>query len=212
MESVGGVGVIDKGAAILAAVAVEPLDLAGIQAVTGLPRATAHRLAVALEHHRLLRRDAIGRFCLGFELLRLGRLAAESFPLADLAQPVLSELRDSTGESVQLYVREGEARRCVTSLPSPHALRWTVAEGALMPLHLGSAGKVLIGEARLTESVEEREPGVASVSAAVCDTDGSVVAAVSISGPVERISRSPRVRFGSDVQAAAARLSALIPR
>ena len=59
--------------------------------------------------------------------------------------PVLEALRDRTGESVQLYVREGDARRCVVSLPSPHALRWTVAQGALLPLGVGSAGRVLLG-------------------------------------------------------------------
>ena len=114
-----------------------------LQQATGLPRATCHRLAVALEHHHLLRRDAAGRFCLGFELIRLGRVAADEFPLADAATPVLEALRDRTGESVQLYVREGDARRCIVSLPSPHALRWTVAQGALLPLGVGSAGRVL---------------------------------------------------------------------
>ncbi|MCU1500982.1 MAG: putative IclR family transcriptional regulator [Ilumatobacteraceae bacterium] len=217
MDSVGRVGVLDKGISIIAAVAEGPLDLAGLQRVTGLPRATAHRLAVALERHHLLRRDASGRFCLGFELIRLGRLATDAFPLAELARPALVALRDRTGESVQLYVREGDARRCIVSLQSPHALRWTVAEGALLPLGIGSAGKVLdgtgIGGARrggasngVVESVEEREPGVASVSAPVTDRDGVILGAVSVSGPVERLSRAPRRRFGRDVERAAAEI------
>ena len=73
-----GVGVLDKATAVLRAVEAAPLDLAGLQAATGLPRATAHRLATALEAHGLVRRDAQGRFCLGFELVRLGRSAARS--------------------------------------------------------------------------------------------------------------------------------------
>lgn len=205
-----GVGVLDKGVVILRAVAERPLDLADLQAATELPRATCHRLAVALERHHLLRRDALGRFCLGFELIRLGRVAADEFPLAETATPVLEALRDRTGESVQLYVREGEARRCVVSLPSPHALRWTVAQGALLPLGVGSAGRVLAGESGILASVEEREPGVASVSAPVRDRDGAVVAAISVSGPVERLSRSPKRRFGTDVERAAADVAALI--
>jgi DNA-binding IclR family transcriptional regulator len=212
MDSVGGVGVLDKGMTIIAAVATEPLDLAGLQRVTGLPRATAHRLAVALEQHHLLRRDVYGRFCLGFELIRLGRLAADAFPLAELATPALVALRDRTGESVQLYVREGEARRCIVSLPSPHALRWTVTEGALLPLGIGSAGRVLAGTTGVVESVEEREPGVASVSAGVVGRDGRLLAAVSVSGPVERLSRTPRRRFGRDVERAAADITGRLPR
>jgi DNA-binding IclR family transcriptional regulator len=210
MDSIGGVGVLDKGVRILRAVAERPLDLAALQAATGLPRATCHRLAVALEQHHLLRRDSLGRFCLGFELIRLGRVAADEFPLAEVATPVLEQLRERTGESVQLYVREGDARRCVVSLPSPHALRWTVAQGALMPLGVGSAGRVLDGVPGVVASVEEREAGVASVSAPVVDRTGAVVAAISVSGPVERLSRSPQRRFGGDVAAAAERVAALV--
>jgi DNA-binding IclR family transcriptional regulator len=212
MESVSNVGVIDKGVAILQALSVAPLDLAGLQHVTGLPRATAHRLAVALEEHHFVRRDVQGRFCLGFELIRLGRAAADEFPLAEMATPELTALRDGTGESVQLYVREHDARRCVVSLQSQHALQWIVPVGALLPLSLGSAGKVLAGPhaPQVAESVEEREAGVASVSAAVVDRAGGVVAAVSISGPVERLTRRPAERFGAPVLAAASRISSLV--
>ena len=204
------VGVIDKSVEILAALAAGPLDLAGLQQATGLPRATAHRLAVALESHHLVRRDGLGRFCLGFELIRLGRAAADAFPLAELATPALADLRDRTGESVQLYVLEDDARRCVVSLRSGHALQWLVPVGALLPLEVGSAGKVLSGAADLAESVEEREPGVASVSAAVRDRSGAVVAAVSISGPVERLTRRPAAACGDAVRAAAGAVSAAL--
>jgi DNA-binding IclR family transcriptional regulator len=53
------------------------------------------------------------------------------------------------------------------------------------------------------QSVAERESGVASVSAPVRDGTGQVVAAVSVSGPVERIGRRPGVRWAADLLAAA---------
>lgn len=210
MDIVTGVGVLDKALAIVRSVAEAPRSLSELQEHTALPRATAHRLAVALERHGMLRRGGDGRFELGAELGMLGRLAAERFPLAELARPVLVALRDSTGESVQLFVREGTQRRCVISLQSPHALRWIVPDGALLPLDVGSAGRVLSGEAGpqgWVESVEEREPGVASVSAPVLDAAGSVMAAVSISGPVERLTREPGARFGVQVVSAARALA-----
>lgn len=213
MDIVTGVGVLDKAVLVLRAVADEPLGLQALQAATGIPRATVHRLAVALEAHGLLRRDPSGRFDLGPELATLGRVAAERYPLADLATPVLADLRDTTGESVQLFVREGGHRRCVRSLQSPHALRWIVPEGVLFPLDLGSAGRVLVGRTGpdgWVESVEEREAGVASVSAPVVDLDGGVIAAVSVSGPIDRLTRSPGRRFGRRVAAAADALSALV--
>src|SRR3954454_8335628 len=213
MESVSGVGVLDKAVLVLRVLSRDaPLGLADLQDATGLPRATAHRLAVALEEHGLVRRDAAGRFCLGFELIAMGRAASESFPLAELARPSLLALRDETGESVQLFVREGDERRCVVSLQSTHGLRWIVPEGARLPLGVGSAGRVLIGDGSVewTESVEEREPGVASVSSPVAGKDGSVVAAVSVSGPVERMSRQPGKRFGSAVAECAKTLTAAL--
>ncbi|MBI5088049.1 MAG: helix-turn-helix domain-containing protein [Actinobacteria bacterium] len=202
MDSLSGVGVIDKGVLILQALRDRPLDLAGLQDACRLPRATAHRLVVALEHHHLVRRDAQGRFCLGFELVALGRIAADQFPLGEIAAPALSELRERCGESVQLYVREDDARRCVV-----HALRWIVPEGSLLPLDVGSAGKVLTGAPLSAggwiESVEEREAGVASVSSPVLDGRGATVAAVGVSGPIERLTRSPGERFGPRVAEAA---------
>ena len=75
MDIVTGVGVLDKAVHVLRAVAEAPRSLADLQQATGLPRATAHRLAVALEEHGLLRRDEEGRFDLGPELSAVERVA-----------------------------------------------------------------------------------------------------------------------------------------
>jgi DNA-binding IclR family transcriptional regulator len=212
MESVSNVGVLDKAIRVLRAIEESgPQSLLDLQASTGLPRATLHRLAVALEAHGLLRREPSGRFCLGLGLVAFGAAAAYAFPIAGLARPRLVALCQQTGESVQLYVREGDRRRCAVSLPSPHGLRWIVSEGSLLPLHLGSAGRVLtgeLGELGWVETVEEREAGVASVSAPVARPDTGVLAAVSVGGPVERLTRAPGERFGPDVVAAAKEIAA----
>ncbi|HUW01480.1 MAG TPA: IclR family transcriptional regulator [Acidimicrobiales bacterium] len=213
MESVSGVGVLDKAVTILQAVAGSPASLAELMSRTGLPRATVHRLGAALELHGLLRRDGAGRYELGLGLVSLGQAASERFPLVELARPVLDELRTVTGESVQLFVREGAQRRCVVSLESPHGLRWIVPQGSVLPLDVGSAGRVLSGEVSRqgwVQSVGEREAGVASVSAPVVGAEGSTVAALSVSGPIERLTRQPGRRFGSAVVAAADRVSSLL--
>jgi len=210
MESVSGVGVLDKGVMILQAVAEAPASLSELMSRTGLPRATVHRLGAALELHGLLRRDGSGRYELGLGLVSLGQAAAERFPLVEVARPVLEDLRATTGESVQLFVREGTQRRCVVSLESPHGLRWIVPQGSVLPLDVGSAGRVLSGEVSKhgwVQSVGEREAGVASVSAPVVAADGSTVAAVSVSGPIERLTRQPGKRFGAAVIAATGRIS-----
>lgn len=190
---------LDKAVAILDALEAGPLALAELVAATGISRATAHRIAAALEHHGLVGREAGGRFVLGPRLTRPSLEAA--------ARPVLEDLRDATQESAQLYVPRNGSRVCVLSLESPHSLRTIVAVGAVLPLDKGSAGKVLragveLGRRGWAQSVEEREPGVASVSAPVW-RDGGVVAAVSVSGPVGRTTRTPGRRYAPAVVKAA---------
>ncbi|MGH9289983.1 MAG: IclR family transcriptional regulator [Acidimicrobiales bacterium] len=209
MNSISGVGVVDKAVGVLAALERGPQSLAELVAATGLSRATAHRLAVALEAHGLVRRDEDGRFSLGLRLIGLGHAAAEAVPGWLDARPALAWLQEQTGESVQLYVRDREARVCVESLEAPHELRTIVPVGARLPLDRGSAGRVLRDSAASgwVESVEERQPGVASVSAPVVDPSGRVVAAVSVSGPIDRTTRAPGRRYGAAVADAATRIS-----
>jgi DNA-binding IclR family transcriptional regulator len=207
--SVSGVGVLDKAVTILRALEDGPRSLLDLAAATSLPRATTHRLASALESHRLLDRDQDGRFVLGPALARLGQVA-QGHPgrsLVEAARPVLAALRDRTGESAQLFVRSADSRLCVLSLESPHSLRTIVPVGASLPMDRGSAAKVLAAGPEVlrrgwAQSVEERERGVASVSAPVV-VAGRVVAAVSVSGPIERTSRQPGRQYAAAVTDAA---------
>lgn len=212
-ESVSDVGVLDKAVAILAALERGPMALAALTGATGYHRATAHRIATALEAHGLVRRDHEGRFALGGRLVEMGRVASRGLPLGDAARPALEALRHGTRESVQLYVRDGDNRVCIDALESPHGLRTIVAVGAVLPLSKGSAGVILRGDASAlrrgwAESVAEREAGVASVSAPVVDLDNAVRAAVSVSGPIERTSRQPGRKYARMVMAAARAIEA----
>ena len=82
MDNTSGVGVLDKAAIVLGALEAGPLTLAGLVQDTGLARPTAHRLATALEHHRLVARDLQGRFVLGPRLGELATAAGEDRLLA----------------------------------------------------------------------------------------------------------------------------------
>ena len=75
MDNSSGVGVLDKAAIVLSALEAGPATLAQLVGATGLARPTAHRLAVALEHHRLVSRDMQGRFVLGPRLAELASSA-----------------------------------------------------------------------------------------------------------------------------------------
>jgi DNA-binding IclR family transcriptional regulator len=262
MNDTSGVGVLDKAVSVLAAVESGPATLAQLVAATGLARPTTHRIAVALEHHRLLARDVQGRFILGPRVAELASSAGEDRLLA-VAQPVLIQLRDATGESAQLYrlagrvgggrgvggggTTGGDVRVCVAAAERASGLRDTVPVGAALPMTAGSAAQVLLaweeGErmhrglrgAKFTAttlagvrrrgwaaSAAEREAGVASVSAPVrgavgagagaggAGAHGRVLAAVSVSGPIERLTRSPGRLHAAAVVAAGDKISDLL--
>ena len=231
-----GVGVLDKAVAILSTLEAGPHSLAELVAATGIARPTAHRLAVALEFHRLVTRDLSGRFTIGIRNAELGAAAGEDRLLA-AAAPALAALRDATGESAQLYKRQGDQRICVAVAERLSGLRDSVPVGSALTMSAGSAAQILLAwedsekihrgltNARFTaaalavdrrrgwaQSVGEREAGVASVSAPVKAPNGKVIAAVSISGPIERLGRQPGRIHAAAVVATAARLSEYLAR
>ncbi len=199
-----------------------PATLAEVVGGTGLSRPTAHRLLSALETHHLVGRGG-GRYALGMRLMGWAERAV-GLDLVEAARPVLAALTVETGESTQLYVREGDHRVCVASVErAGGGLRDTVPVGAVLPLDRGSGGKVLLAWAEDRErfprieaekleeirsrgwaqSVAEREAGVASVSAPVFLSDGGLRAAVCASGPTSRLGEHPGERLARPVVAAA---------
>jgi DNA-binding IclR family transcriptional regulator len=159
-------------------------------------------------------------------------LAAGEDRLIAAAAPALAALRDATGESAQLYKRQGDVRLCVAVAERLSGLRDSVPLGAGLTMQAGSAAQVLLSweesekihrglkGARFTaahlaanrrrgwaQSVGEREAGIASVSAPVRSPNGKVIAAVSISGPIERLGRQPGRLHAAAVVATAERLT-----
>jgi DNA-binding IclR family transcriptional regulator len=236
-SQVTGVGVLDKSVRILDALESGPLALMDLVVATEIPRPTAHRLAVALETHRLLARDEEGRFTIG---PRVSELGSED-RLKAIAQPPLDLLRDRSAESVQLFRRVSNNRICIAVADRASGLRDTVPLGARLPMTAGSAAQVLLAFAQIgahrdreaekavghysallpntvfnlatlarvqqqgwAQSVAEREPGVASLSVPVLGHQRQLVAALSLSGPRERLgaesalSHIPQLRDAAD--------------
>lgn len=234
MERGSGVGVVDKTSAILSVLEKGPATLAELVTDTHLARPTVHRLCLALEHHHLVGRDARGAFVLGRRFLELAAAVGED-RLVAAAQPILDALRDRTGESAQLFRPHGEHRICIAAADRPMGLRDSIPVGTTMTMSAGSAAQVLLAweepdrmhailegarftaadlarvrEQGYSESAGEREAGVAGVSAPVWGSSGQVVAAVSISGPIDRLTDHPAGLHGAWVMESARRLSDIL--
>ena len=231
-----GVGVIDKAVRILSALESGPKSLSQLVTDTKIARPTAHRLAVALEHHRFAARDFSGKFILGPRFSELSVAVGED-KLLSVSQPILQQLRDSTGESAQLYRRHGNQRICVATAERMSGLRDSVPVGTVLTMQAGSAAQVLLAweeadrlhsallnakfDAALlsavrrrgwAQSVGEREAGVASVSDPIRGSANKIVAAISISGPIERLGRQPGRLHAGAVTEAANKLSDLLKK
>lgn len=231
MDDTSGIGVLDKVVLILDLLAREPLSLPQLTEVSELAKPTAHRLLQGLVHHGLVERDATGRYSLAMRMAQWGAAASSASSMTARAQPVLDALCRTTGLSAQLYVRSGAGRLCLATSEPTSGLRDTVPVGSHLTLHAGSAAQVLLAwedpasiqsllgdsvfsTASLAEvrrrghavSVAEREQGVASVSAPVWQSE-RVAAAISVSGPIDLMTRRPGPRFAAAVTASGAELS-----
>ena len=163
-----------------------------------------------------MRRDDDGRFCLGLRLIGLGHEAAEAVPVWAAARPALAWLHEQTGESVQLYVRDGDARVCVESIESRQASSARSCRSApACRSRPARAGKVLAGAT--DAGVGRRAWASARRASPACPrrcttARGRVVAAVSVSGPIQRTTRKPGDRYGDEVADAARQVEAAIAR
>ena len=221
-----GVGVLDKTVKILDALESGPATLGQLVSATKLARPTAHRLAIALERHRFVLRDQHGRFVLGSRFAELAAAAGEDRLLA-AAGPILQTLLDRTGESAQIYRRQGEQRVCIAAVERASGLRDSIPVGAMLSMEAGSAAQILLAwedsdrlhqglrHARFSaaklaavrkrgwaESINERDEGVCSISAPIRNASGQVIAAISISGPSGRMGSNPGHRYAPLVMGA----------
>jgi len=227
-----GVGVLDRAVDVLDAVEAGARSFTAIAEATGLTKPTAHRIIAALQAHGFLMHVGGAGYALGPRLLDLATTALRELPLRQVARPALEQLARTTGESAQLYVRQGDRRICVDAVESDNELRTIVRVGAALPLGRGSAGKVFLAwgppsdddvedirhsiattrRRGWADSYGEREAGVASVSAPIFGPGNHLLAAISVSGPRSRVAPVQAKRYGPAVVEAANEVERLLGR
>jgi DNA-binding IclR family transcriptional regulator len=139
-----GTQAVDRAAELLSLVvaASGAPQFSELVAGTGLPKSTASRLLQALERHHLLYRDEQGGYSPG--ALFVGYTARHDpiGQLARLAGPVLRDLTERTGETVNLAVAHGTAVVQVAQVDATFVLGVTNWVGVDVPAHCSALGKV----------------------------------------------------------------------
>lgn len=151
MQATGRASVqsIDRAVSILDAFTAERpvLGVSDLARVTRLSRSTTHRLLSTLLAHDLVQQvPGSAGYALGARLLALAEVARAKVDLRSLATPVMTALRDRTGETVGLHVVGADwSRVTIAQVESGHALRRTYTDlGTPRPIHQGAPGKLLL--------------------------------------------------------------------
>src|SRR4051794_22670987 len=118
---------------------------AGLASAMGVDRSTGWRLARSLEQVGWLRQEpATGRYRLGIRLFELGTRVLDTIDVRDEARRVMTELVASTGESVDLAIRDGDSVVFIDKIDGTHEVRAFTRSGQRAPLHATAAGKVFL--------------------------------------------------------------------
>jgi len=142
-----GVQVIARVAELFRALEGEPwgLTLTQLAHRLGLPRSTVHRLVGALVTEGLLMSaTSAGRVRIGPAFVRIA--SGSRLELRQQLEPAMRKIAETTGETVDCAVLEGDAVRVVAVIPTQHQLRAVAEVGASFPLHCTSKGKAILAQ------------------------------------------------------------------
>ncbi len=141
------VQVIERMMSLIDALARErdPVSLKHLSLSTGLHPSTAHRILNDMVIARFVDRTEPGQYRLGMRLLELGNIVRSRISVREAALEPMRALHKSTGQTVNLSVRQGDeiiyVERAYNEFSGVQVVR---AIGGRAPLHLTSVGKLFL--------------------------------------------------------------------
>ncbi|WP_431024863.1 IclR family transcriptional regulator [Halomonas sp. H5] len=121
------------------------MSFAEIAKRVDIPKATAYRAIQTLEYMGFLRRHpTTGHYSLGVNVLRLGFEYVASLDVVQVGQPVIESLRDATGCSSHIAIRDGQDVIYVARVSAANATVRRVSVGTRLPVHRTSLGRMLL--------------------------------------------------------------------
>ena len=111
----------------------------------GLAPSTTHRLLNTLEQLEFVRQDPmLGLWHIGVKTFSIGNAFLEQRDMIEQSRPFMHKLMESTGETVNMAVREGFDAVFVAQIECHEMMRMIVKLGGRAPLHASGVGKALL--------------------------------------------------------------------
>jgi DNA-binding IclR family transcriptional regulator len=145
--------------------------VAEIARTLSIPRSTAYGIVKLLCNARYLERFSDGsKLFLGSKLLELGTAYRSKIDLLKAGAPIVQELRDATGETVQLSILDGEMLLVLMKEEGRHPVRIISRVGSRVPVNWAAGGRLIVSDLKdaelrhlLRQSVRASPTGKASL-------------------------------------------------
>ena len=111
---------------------------------TGIALPSVYRYITLLRETGLLAGDERGSYRLSARLIGLARAAEVAESIIDVANPVMRDLNEQTGETVILVRLIGRSAVCVHRVESEQQLRISFEAGQPLPLDRGASARLLL--------------------------------------------------------------------
>jgi DNA-binding IclR family transcriptional regulator len=122
----------------------EELGVSEVARRLGVAKSTAHRLLTTLASRGLIEQNTTtGRYRLGLHLFELGHLALTRLDLRRESRTLLEELREVSGWTVHLAIKQGADTLFLERLPTLRGMQAMVEYRRRWPLHATSSGKAI---------------------------------------------------------------------
>lgn len=110
-----------------------------------ISRSTLYRILRTLENKKFVKQDdKTEKYSLGLTLFKLGMSTKEDFDIRNISIPYMKNLRDLTGETVQLSILDDNEIVLLENIEGVGELRIFSSAGLRFPITYGNFGKVFL--------------------------------------------------------------------
>lgn len=127
--------------------------LSDISLQLGLPNATAYRILITLQKHGYVAfDDAEQEWMVGVEAYRTGSAFLRRTTLSEVAEPILRDLMEDTGETSNLAIAHGTEVVFVAQRETANPIRAFFNPGTRTAMHASGTGKAILAQMRQAEA------------------------------------------------------------